>query len=109
MFARLTSLASASVEQRRETLLEPHGPVDAFDSERRPRIRQVLPEHDGVAVEIAHGVVAHLPRPIADLIGPFTFRGNVSIFSDQAGTGPALFAGHLIGGGFATVTGFVPD
>ena len=54
------------LQQRGEPLFEPHGNVDAFDSDRWSDVQQVLSEDEIVAVEIADSVVAHLPRPVAN-------------------------------------------
>ena len=42
------------------------GNIDALDPDGRTGVQQVLSEHDDVAVEIANGIIAHVPWTIAD-------------------------------------------
>jgi PEP-CTERM motif len=41
--------------------------------------------------------------------GPFTFQGNLSIFTDVLHTGPPVFAEALVGRGTATAIGYIPS
>lgn len=41
--------------------------------------------------------------------GPFSFHGNVSVFTDESQTGPPVFSSALTGRGITTVFGFVPS
>ena len=41
--------------------------------------------------------------------GPFTFQGNLAIFTDVLHTGPPVFAEALVGRGTATAFGYIPS
>lgn len=57
-----------------------------------------------------HGPAIAIPSHVDDdesvvLRGPFTFHGSLSVFANEARSGPALFSGELIGRGTATAFG----
>jgi hypothetical protein len=54
-------------------------------------------------------IVAPFDNEHGPVPGPFTFRGSVSMFSNEARIGPPVFASELIGAGTAGAIGFVSD
>jgi hypothetical protein len=54
-------------------------------------------------------IVAPFDNEHGPVPGPFTFRGSVSMFSNEERVGPPVFASELIGAGTAGAIGFVSD